>query len=574
MSAQTAPPQSATGAELIAESLKRQGVDIVFGIVGIPVVEIGEACLSKGIQFIGFRNEQSAAYAATAYGYLSGRPGVCLSVGGPGVVHALAGLLNAKINCWPLVLLSGSVDTDQVDMGAFQELDQVEACRPYCKYASRPTSVERIPFVIEKAIRSAMYGRPGASYVDLPADYIQYRTTEPQWIERCQVTRVQDTPRSMANDASIKEAASILCNAKQPLIVFGKGAAYARAEDELAALVEQTKFPFLPTPMAKGLLSDEHPLCVAAARSKALHEADVVLLVGARLNWILHYGQSPKWSDSVRFIHIDISAEELGNNGADTLPLLGDIKLILKQLLAQRPLPQLQPGNSFVKGLVAKVSQNVEKTRLASLEGDDTSILKYRTAFKVIKDILPERNIVYVSEGANTMDIARSFFDVHEPRHRLDAGTGATMGVGMGYAIAAQAYYRNERVVSIVGDSAFGFSAMELETAIRVKLPLIVIVINNNGIYHGLEDDDYAESKKNNCLPPTALSPETRYELLSVACGGKGWMVKNRVELATALKEALAAKDETCVINVLIAPGGRQKLEFGWMKQKGDKAKI
>ncbi|ORZ16580.1 thiamine pyrophosphate enzyme, N-terminal TPP binding domain-domain-containing protein [Absidia repens] len=549
MSQTQLPPPS--GAELIATSLKQQGVDTIFGIVGIPVVEIADACQAQGLRFIGFRNEQSAAYAASAYGYLSGRPGVCLTVGGPGVVHGLAGLLNAQLNCWPMVMLSGSCDTDQVDMGAFQELDQVEACRSYCKYAARPTSVDKIPFVIEKAIRTAMVGRPGPTYVDLPADYIQYPIQERSSIQSLQLPKFNSSIKSQADPQSIQQALDWLKQAKQPLIVIGKGAAYAR------------------------VVSDHHPLCVSAARSKALKEADVVLLVGARLNWILHYGQSPKWSSNVRYIQIDIHPEEIGNNGVTTLPLAGDIQLVLQQLLhsKQQLVPLSRSANPYVGGLLDKVKQNVTKSQASGRNGSDSAVLTYQTAFTVIKDILPTKDVVYVSEGANTMDIARSFFDVYEPRRRLDAGTGATMGVGMGYAIAAQCYRPSDLVVSIVGDSAFGFSAMELETAIRSKIPLLIIVINNNGIYHGLDPADYDTSRDNNILPSTSLSPETRYDMIAEACGGKGWLVKNRVELANALTNALALRNETCVINVMIAPGGRKKLSFGWMN-KAQKAKI
>ncbi|KAF7720895.1 hypothetical protein EC973_005796 [Apophysomyces ossiformis] len=561
---------SATGAELIAAALKRQGVSVIFGIVGIPVVEVAEACQAAGIRFIGFRNEQSAAYAASAYGYLSRQPGVCLTVGGPGVVHGLAGLLNAKLNCWPLVLLSGSSDTDQIDMGAFQELDQVEACKPYCKYAARPMSIEKIPFVIEKAMRHTMYGRPGAAYVDLPADFIQYPIKRTS-IDTLQVQRTAELPLSMADNTKVDEAVQLLKHAKAPLIIVGKGAAYARAEKEIQQLVEQTEIPFLPTPMGKGVLSDTNRLCVAAARSQALKEADVVLLLGARLNWILHYGLSPRWSTHVKFIHVDVQAEETGNNGVNTTPLIGDIRLVVSQLLS-RPLPRFS-ANPYVHALVDRVQENKQKAA-AKPAGSTRDIMTYQMAFKVIKDLLPAEDVVYISEGANTMDIARSFFDVHEPRHRLDAGTGATMGVGMGYAIAAQVYYRTKRVVSIVGDSAFGFSAMELETAVRSQVPLLILVINNNGLYHGLEDADYDASRRIGTLPSTALSPETRYDMLATACGGKGWLAKNQEELALALTEALTAyKDAVCVINVMIAPGGRKKLEFGWMN-KAEKAKI
>ncbi|RCH85838.1 hypothetical protein CU098_007997, partial [Rhizopus stolonifer] len=436
---------------------------------------------------------------------------------------------------------------------------------------ARPTSLEQVPFVIEKAFRSAWYGRPGAAYVDLPADFIQYAITNQTVLDQVQVNAAPRPPKSMTDPDDLQKAIALLKQAKSPLIVIGKGAAYARAENEIRALVEKSKIPFLPTPMGKGVISDSHPLCVSAARSKALKEADVVLLIGARLNWILHYGHSPRWNKDVKFIQIDIAPEELGNNRNDTLPLLGDIQLVTSQLTQAMSHLDIQP--QFVSGLVAKVKANVEKTKQAGTKGSDDAILNYQTAFAVIKNHLPEQDIVYVSEGANTMDIGRSFFDVNEPRHRLDAGTGATMGVGMGYAIAAQTYYTNKRVVSIVGDSAFGFSAMELETAVRAHLPLLIIVINNNGIYHGLDDEEYLTSQKEGTLPTTALSPETRYDLISEACGGKGWLVKNRVELAKAIQEALAHKDQTCVINCLIAPGGRTKLSFAWM-QKTEKAKL
>lgn len=212
-----------SGSELIAATLKHQGIDVIFGIVGIPVIEVAEACIRAGIRFIGFRNEQSAAYAASAYGYLSGKPGVCLTVGGPGVIHALAGIVNSQVNCWPMVLLAGSSDTDQIGMGAFQELDQVEACKPYTKYATRPASLGAIPFSIEKALRTAAYGRPGACYVDLPADFIQASIPDTTYVETIQVPPVQPAPIYLADPAAVKIAAQTLQSAKNPLIVIGKG---------------------------------------------------------------------------------------------------------------------------------------------------------------------------------------------------------------------------------------------------------------------------------------------------------------------------------------------------------------
>ncbi|KAG2171422.1 hypothetical protein INT43_009083 [Umbelopsis isabellina] len=558
-----------SGSELIAATLKHQGIDVIFGIVGIPVIEVAEACIRAGIRFIGFRNEQSAAYAASAYGYLSGKPGVCLTVGGPGVIHALAGIVNSQVNCWPMVLLAGSSDTDQIGMGAFQELDQVEACKPYTKYATRPASLGAIPFSIEKALRTAGYGRPGACYVDLPADFIQASIPDDKYIESIQVPPVQPAPVYLADPAAVKTAAQTLQSAQNPLIVIGKGAAYARAENELKSLIETTNIPFLPTPMAKGLLSDSHPLCSSAARSTALKQADVVLLVGARLNWILHFGHSPRWSKQVKFIQIDIEPEEMNNNGAITIPLVGHIPAVVRQL-TQSSIPRLPDSHSFLRTLQSAVKTNIQKAAAKSKQGDETAVMNYHSAYDEIKKLLPAKDVVFVSEGANTMDIARSAFDVHEPRCRLDAATFATMGVGMGFAIASQVYYPEKRIVSIVGDSAFGFSAMELETAARAKLPLLILVINNNGIYHGLDHNDYESSRENNNLPSTALSPDTRYDLIAEACGGRGWLAKNRKELREAVKAALATRDTTCLINVVITPGGRTKLEFGWMTKKSE----
>src|SRR5436190_2908972 len=303
------------GAHVVAETLRSLQVDVVFGIVGIPIVEIAEACIALGIRFIAFRNEQSASYAAQAYGYFTGRPGVCLVVGGPGVVHAMAGIVNAHVNCWPIVVIAGYIETYQKEMGGFQELDHISLLKPHTKFASQPPSVDRIPFILEKAYRSAFYGRPGPTFVDIPANFVRLPLTKFTGIPS--ITFVPDSPKSMASNEMVSRAASRLKSAKAPLVVIGKGCAYARAENQIRSLINSTQLPFLPTPMGKGVIPDSHPLNVAAARSAALAGADVVLLLGARLNWILHFG-SLKWRKDVTFIHVDIAAEELGNNACDS----------------------------------------------------------------------------------------------------------------------------------------------------------------------------------------------------------------------------------------------------------------
>jgi 2-hydroxyacyl-CoA lyase 1 len=463
------PRSQSTGAELVADTLRELGITVVFGIVGIPVVEIAEACSAIGIRFVAFRNEQSASYAAQAYGYLTGRPGVCLVVGGPGVVHAMAGIVNAQVNHWPIMVIAGFIETFQKEMGGFQELDQVSLLKPHTKFAAQPSSIEKIPFMLEKAFRTAFYGRPGPTFVDIPANFIRLDLDRASINETLIGLRVPERPMSMASPAAVDRAVKLLENAKAPLIIVGKGCAYAHAEASVRDLINATEIPFLPTPMGKGVVPDSHPLNVAAARSTALAETDIVLLLGARLNWMLHFGGRPKWRPDVVFIQVDISAEELGNNcSSSPVRLLGDISLVARQLVEGFGGWKFHPASSaFFSSVRSKVSQNQAKAqRLAS---SNRIPMGYHRALAEIKRGLAHVDVVYVSEGANTMDIARSIFDVQEPRLRLDAGTFATMGVGMGYAIAgigvqrersnaaAQIAYPSKRVVAIVGDSAFGF---------------------------------------------------------------------------------------------------------------------
>jgi 2-hydroxyacyl-CoA lyase 1 len=426
-----------TGAHLVAETLKSLQVEVVFGIVGIPIVEIAEACIALGIRFVAFRNEQSASYAAQAYGYLTGRPGVCLVVGGPGVVHAMAGIVNATVNCWPILVIAGFIETYQKEMGGFQELDHISLLKPHTKFAAQPPSIDRIPFMLEKAYRSAFYGRPGPSFVDIPANFI--RSSLPQSIPISTILPlpVPNSPKSMASKEMVHRAASLLKSAEAPLVVIGKGCAYARAEEQLRTFIGATQLPFLPTPMGKGVVPDSHPLNVAAARSKALAGADVVLLLGARLNWILHFGTRSKWRQGVKFIQVDITAEELGNNANDSeVRLLGDISLVVNQLSKSLSGWKYNTKSTFLTEIKAKTHSNLAAARkLAKL---DRVPMGYHRALTEIKEGLVGTDVVYVSEGANTMDISRSIFDVQDPRQRVDAGTFATMGVGMGYAIAGK----------------------------------------------------------------------------------------------------------------------------------------
>uniref|UniRef100_A0A3Q3VKJ0 2-hydroxyacyl-CoA lyase n=1 Tax=Mola mola TaxID=94237 RepID=A0A3Q3VKJ0_MOLML len=495
-----------TGAQLIAESLKTQKVEYMFGIVGVPVIEVAMAAQAAGVKYVGMRNEQA-----------------------------------------------------------------VEACRLYSKFSARPSGLEAIPSVIEKAVRTSMYGRPGACYVDVAGDMVNAK------VDRSKVRVVSccpPPPVSLADRDGITEAISVLKSAKRPLIIVGKGAAYSRAETDLREFVEVSGLPFLPTPMGKGVLPDDHPNCVAAARSRALLQADVVLLLGARLNWILHFGLPPRFNPNVKIIQVDLCAEEMGNNVRPAVALLGDISAIVTQLLecVRKDGWKYLSDTEWWSTLRDKIAANAKISKALSLQS--TVPMNYYTVFHHISQLLPHDCII-VSEGANTMDIGRTMLNNYLPRHRLDAGTFGTMGVGLGFAIAAATVERSkshkgQRIVCVEGDSAFGFSGMEVETMCRYNLPVVIIVVNNNGIYSGVDPDTWKQMAEMGDLtsvaPPVTLLPEARYDEVMTAFGGRGFLVRTEEELRRALELSLSDWDRPSLLNVLIDPSSdRKQQEFPWL---------
>jgi 2-hydroxyacyl-CoA lyase 1 len=544
------------GATLMARSLKQQGVEFMFGIVGFPVGPIAVAAQKEGIRYIGMRNEQSASYAAQAVGYLTGRPGAALVVSGPGVVHGLSGLANAQQNCWPMILIGGASATYQNGMGSFQEERQVQIASPFCKFAHAVEHVHRIPFYVEMAVRYSIYGRPGATYLDMPDD-IFLGEVEEDHVH--QAATVPEPPRMQALDADIDKALNVLESAERPLVIVGKGMAWSRAEDEVRAFIERTQVPFLASPMGKGVMDDTHPLSVGAARSHALQEADVIVLLGARLNWIMHFGLPPRFNKKVRIVQVDIAPEAISQNVPAEVGLVGDGRAIVGQM--NKALTNRQwfyPKDTPWHAAIAEKSAANAK-QIQPMIDDDSSPLNYYRAFKDISAWLP-KNAVIIGEGANTMDIGRTQMPNHEARVRLDAGSYGTMGIGMGFAIAAAVAHPDRPTISVSGDSAIGFSGMEIETACRYNLPIKIVVLNNGGIGGGighLPDDKHA-------IPPRALIWGARYDKMMEAFGGRGWYVDNPEHLRAALDEALAHPGPA-LVNVLLNPeAGRKPQKFGW----------
>ncbi len=544
------------GTTLIARSLKQQGVEYMFGVVGFPVFGIAAAAQAEGITYIGMRNEQSASYAAQAAGYLTGRPQACLVVSGPGVIHAFAGLANAQQNCWPMILIGGASPTYQNGMGAFQEERQVELAKPYCKYAHGIDSVARIPYSVEQAIRTSLYGRPGPVYLDLPDDIIRGTVEEDEVVS---AAPVGPAPRSQARPEDVEAALCVLESAERPLVVVGKGMAWARAENEVREFIERTQLPFLASPMGKGVLPDDDPLSVGAARSTALKEADVVFLMGARLNWIMHFGLPPRFAPDVRIIQLDIAAEEIGTNVPAEVALLGDGQAVAAQLNAALDNRQwFYPADAPWRTLLReKASDN--QAAVAPMIDAEAMPMNYYRAYRDIEAWLPEDAII-IGEGANTMDIGRTQMANRSARNRLDAGTYGTMGIGLGFTIAAAVVHPDRPVVAVQGDSAFGFSGMELETACRYKLPIKVIVLNNGGIGAGID-----ELPEDGPIPPFSLTPGARYEGIMETLGGRGLYVEDPKDLRGALDEAMAF-DGPALVNVRIDPrAGRKQQQFGWL---------
>ncbi|XP_050469402.1 2-hydroxyacyl-CoA lyase 1 isoform X1 [Bombus huntii] len=560
------------GNQITAESLKDQGVEYAFGIMGHPVIELALSIQMAGIQYLGFRNEQAACYAAQAYGYLTRKPAVVLCVSGPGLLHVIGGMANAQINCWPLIVLGGSCAQDHEGVGGFQEWPQVESSKPYCKYAARPPCAAVIPLHVEKAVRLSTYGRPGATYLDLPATLLI------QSINKENIYKVASCPPPpliFPDQRLVQQAANLLMRARKPLLIIGKGAAYGRAENEVRNMVYLTGIPFLPMPMGKGVVPDTNERCVSSARTFALQQSDVILLLGARLNWMLHFGKPPRFQPDVKMIQVDLCPEELHNSVPSAIAIQSDISTTVDSLVTILKERKwfVEENSPWWKDLLAKSNKN--RAIIQKMSMDVSVPLNYYAVFKHIQDIIPSDCII-CSEGANTMDIGKTILLNNQPRHRLDAATFGTMGVGLGFAIAAALYCKKnastKRVICVEGDSAFGFSGMEIETMFRYKLPIIVIIINNNGIYGGLDNETFrqiqASGEPTQVIPPNSLTSETHYEKMLEMFGHKGHFCTTVQDIQRALRICLQVNDSPSMINIMINPQAERKQQkFDWLTE-------
>jgi oxalyl-CoA decarboxylase len=550
MSTDTSTTEMTDGFHLVIDALKLNGIDTIFGLPGIPITDLTRKMQAEGMRVISFRHEQHAGNAAAAAGFLTKKPGICLTVSAPGFLNGLTALANATTNCFPMILISGSSEREIVDLqqGDYEEMDQLAIARPHCKAAFRVLHAQDIGVGIARAIRSALSGRPGGVYLDLPAKLFS-QTMEAVAGRKSLIEVVDPAPRQIPAPDAITRALNLLKGAKRPLILLGKGAAYAQADADVRALVEKSGIPYLPMSMAKGLLPDTHAQCASAARSHVLAEADVVLLVGARLNWLLSHGKGKTWGGDKaanrQFIQVDISPTEMDSNVAIAAPVVGDIGSCVAALVAGMGVNWAKPPTEWTSDVFARRDKNVAK--MAETLKLSPSPMSYQSALNVIKNQIKARpDAILVNEGANTLDFARSIVDMYEPRKRLDVGTWGIMGIGMGFAVAA-AVVTKHPVIAVEGDSAFGFSGMEVETICRYNLPVCVIVFNNNGIYRGTDVNVSGGAD----VAPTVFVKNARYEMMMQAFGGVGVLANTPAELEKALTEAVASGKPT-LINAII----------------------
>lgn len=555
-------PDQVSGMRVLAMSLHKIGVDKMYGLVGIPVTEVAYIAQEEGIKFVGFRHEQQAGMAAATHGFLTKTPGVLLTVSSLGFLNGLTSTINATVNCYPMIQISGSSDRDTVDMqqGAYEELDQFAVARPLVKAAYRVNKPEDIPTAVVRAYRAAISGRPGGVYLDMTVASLGgvIDADKANALIDAMIPPVDPVAEVAPNADSVKRAADLIAGARKPVFLLGKGAAYAQVDDKIRNLIESTGIPYYPMSMAKGLLPDNHPLSALSARSTIMKEADVVVLVGARLNWLLSRGHG-KWNPDGKFVQLDIDPVEIDCNRHIAAPVVGDLGLSLDALSSALAGCKLSADPQWVKEIQAiTVAKNASFAK--RLEPQTVPMTHWSALSAAKKVIEANPDVILVNEGANTLDDTRDAIDMSLPRHRIDCATWAIMGMGMGSAIGA-AVATGKQVVAIEGDSAFGFSGMDFSTICRFNLPVTVCIFNNGGIYNGIgvnlsNDGDPA---------PTTLDVKARYDKLAEAFGAQNYYVTTPAEFATALTEAIASK-KPCLIDVqLAADSGKESGHIGYL---------
>jgi acetolactate synthase-1/2/3 large subunit len=524
------------GYQIAAEAIKREGVDTLFFLMGGPITPIAKACKDMGINIVDVRHEQAAAMMAHGWSRVTGKPGVCLSCSGPGTLNASTGIANAFVDGAPTVFIGGSSPLVRSGTYAFQDVDQVAAMRPITKWAGQVQQAERTAELVRTAFRKATGGKPGPVYLDLPWDVI-YTKVDRNRVDHHPVP--ETLPGPQADPASVKEAADMLSRAERPVVIAGSGVLWSGAEGEMARLVEQTGLPLFTTPLARGIIPEDHRRSFIAARSMAFGEADVALVVGTRFNFILAFGRSPRFNPRAKMLRVDIDPEEMGHNRSVDVALVGDAKQVLKQLLGETAgRVSLGDDSPWIKALREKDAANKEElTPLLNSEKKPTHPLRL---CKEIRDFM-DRDSMLIVDGHEILNYARQSIPVYHPRHRLNSGPFGCIGVGLPFGIAAKLARPSRQVIVLTGDGSFGLNGFEVDTAIRHNLPIMVVISNNGGWTAG------GEGRWD--IPGRELG-FSRYEKMVEAFGGYNEYVEDPEGIKPAMERAWASGRFSC-INVI-----------------------
>jgi len=530
------------GSRLIAEGLKEEGVDTIFYIMGGPTFDLTIHADRLGLRLIDVRHEQAAAMMAHAYSRVTRKTGVCMGAGGPGALNLLTGIANAYLDACPVLALGGASSVSLYEIGDFQELDQVSIFRPVCKWTARIYQARRAKEYVHMAIVRTRHGKPGPVYIDMPGDML-YEKVDESRISPRPTLKEMAPPRP--DSRSIERAVDLLGSAKKPILLTGSGILWSGAEEEMRRFVEATGIPFFTSPQGRGVIPDDHRLSFLGARSFAFREADVVLVVGTRFNFIIGQGRPPRFSGDARFIQADVDAEEIGRVRSVEIGIVGDAKAVFEQLTAAaKGRGRLGDDSPWVEQLRARDRDNREK--MAPLFNSDRVPVHPFRLCKEIRDFIP-RDAILAVDGHEIMNMSRQAIPSFLPGSRLNPGPNGCMGVGLPFGLGAKAAAPDRPVVVLNGDGSLGLNLMELDTAVRHRLPVLLVVSNNAGWT--------ARPKGDLRLPGRELG-HVRYDRIAQGFGAYGEFVEDPRAIRPALERGMREVENgrPALINVVTEP--------------------
>ncbi len=527
------------GSYLISRTLKEEGVDTLFYLMGGPNFDIVMAAEDQGIRCVDFRHEQAAAFAAHAYARVTGKPGVCTAASGPGTLNLLTGVYTAAIDCAPMVILGGAGPVHEIGREAFQEVDQVGIMEPMMKWVHQTTQAARYPEVVSMAFRKATTGRPGPVYIDCGADVLYEEVEEDDAITPY---RAERRSRPAAEASVVQETIDMLAASERPMIFAGGGAFFSGAAEELTQFVDLTSTPFYTAPMSRGLIGEDHVVSFQAARSTAMRETDFVLVVGTRLNWMVQYGH--RFNPNATVVQIDIDPAELGHNRDIDLGIVGDAKTVMGQLLAEAQNREADWAGRLESDWITHL-RDTEDSRAARsaplLNSDQTPIHPLRLCNEINNFL--DRDAIVSVDGNEILHFGRQSINTYEPGHRLNSGVTGTMGVGLPYGIGAKLAKPDKQVLVLHGDGSMGMNAMELDTCVRHNIPVVTVISNNAG---------WTARTPDRRKPGRELG-FTNFDGMARELGAHGETVEDPNEIRPALERAFDS-GKPAVVNVIVEP--------------------